>query len=225
MGLLLGLLCYRQGLPMSMKSCFYPLIGERIYGWMGDFVDVLSVITTLFGVCTSLGLGVLQLNTGLNLFNSNIEEGTNSQIVIIWSITAIATLSVVSGIHVGIRRLSEITWTLGMFLLLCMFFLGPSFFYLNLYVQSWGWYFWTLVPLSFQTDAFAALDNAPDSNGAGSTWMNDWTIFYWGWWISWAPFVGMFTAKISRGRTVRQFITGEAPPPLVSHIMHHPAQG
>jgi choline-glycine betaine transporter len=93
--MLLALLCYRQGLPMSMKSCFYPLIGERIYGWMGDFVDILSVITTLFGVCTSLGLGVLQLNTGLNLFNPNIKEDTTSQVIIIWCITAIATISVV----------------------------------------------------------------------------------------------------------------------------------
>ena len=123
-GMLLALLCYRQGLPMSMKSCFYPLIGDRIYGWIGDFIDILSVVTTLFGVCTSLGLGVLQLNTGLTLFNPNIPENTTTQVIIIWTITAIATISVVSGIHVGIRRLSEITWTLGMFLCLSLFFLG-----------------------------------------------------------------------------------------------------
>mmetsp|Transcript_15818 Transcript_15818/g.40175 ORF Transcript_15818/g.40175 Transcript_15818/m.40175 type:complete len:652 (+) Transcript_15818:403-2358(+) len=214
-GLLLGLLCYRQGLPMSMKSCFYPLIGERIYGWMGDLVDVLSVITTLFGVCTSLGLGVLQLNKGLSLFAPSIAEGTTTQIVIIWIITTLATISAVSGIHLGIRRLAEITFMMGLVVVCCMFFMGPSFFLLNLYVQSWGWQLWTLLPLSLQVDAFAHLDVAPDGRGAGATWMNDWTIFYWGWWISWAPFVGMFTAKISRGRTVKQFITGVMTIPVV----------
>jgi len=214
-GLLLGMLCYRQGLPMTMKSCFYPLIGERIYGWLGDLIDVLSVVTTLFGVCTSLGLGVLQLNSGLNLFNPDIPENETTQVITIWVITCIATFSVVSGVHVGIRRLSEITWVAGFFLLMAMFFLGSSFFFLNLSVQSLGWYIFTVTPLSFQCDAFAQLDSAPDGRGAPSTWMDDWTIFYWGWWISWSPFVGMFTAKISKGRTIKEFITGVMTMPVL----------
>ncbi|CAD7696045.1 unnamed protein product [Ostreobium quekettii] len=207
-GLLLGLICYRQNLPMTMKSCFYPLIGDRIFGWMGDAIDVLSVITTLFGVCTSLGLGVRQINIGLNRYNSDIDVSTDNQVAIIWCVTLIATTSVVLGLRMGIRRFSEVTWLLGMFIVTALFFLGASWYLLNLYVQAWGWYLFSFIPLSFHTDAFAQLGETPDGRGSPESWMDDWTIFYWGWWISWAPFVGVFTAKISKGRTVKEFILG-----------------
>ena len=201
----MAVVAYRKGLPMTIRSCFYPLLGDRIYGWMGDLIDSLSVIATMFGVCTSLGIGVITVNSALNRINSDIAENTNNQIICIWAITAIATLSVISGLKVGIRHLSEICFSLGMFLMMFVLFYDNTWFLLNLYVQSIGYYLQYLVQLGFHTDAFAQLGNAPDGKEA-PTWMDGWTIFYWGWWIAWSPFVGMFIAKISRGRTIRNFI-------------------
>ena len=114
--LLLGLLCYRRGLPMTMRTCFYPILGDKIFGIMGDIIDIFCIICTMFGVCTSLGLGVIQLNSGLNRLNNNIDENSDIQTIIIWCITAVATVSVISGIKVGIRRLSEICFGIGMIL-------------------------------------------------------------------------------------------------------------
>ena len=213
-GLLLAFVGYRKGLPMTMRTCFYPLIGDKIYGWMGDVIDILSVVCTMFGVCTSLGIGVIQMNTGFNRIFDKIEVTVTNQIIIIWCVTACATASVVSGLRVGIRRLSEICFTLGMFLMLIAFFYEDTWHILNVYVQSIGYYLQWIVQLGFHTDAFAQLGNAPDGRQAQS-WMNDWTIFYWGWWIAWSPFVGMFIAKISKGRTIRQFINGTMTAPIV----------
>ena len=112
-GLLLSFLSYRKKLPMTMRSCFYPLLGERVFGVLGDIIDILSVVATMFGVCTSLGLGAIQLNTGFKRINSKIDISTDNQIITIWGITALATASVISGIKVGIRRLSEICFGLG----------------------------------------------------------------------------------------------------------------
>ncbi|KAJ7373553.1 hypothetical protein OS493_011155 [Desmophyllum pertusum] len=204
-GLLLGFLSYRKGLPMTMRSCFYPLLGDRIYGWMGDFIDILSIVCNMFGVCTSLGLGVIQLNAGFKRLNRNIEFSTTNQIITIWGVTVLATGSVISGLKLGIRRLSEICFSIGMVLMLIVLFYDDTWYLLNLYVQSIGYYLQYVVQIGFHTDAFAQLSNAPDKLQA-SDWMNDWTIFYWGWWIAWCPFVGMFMAKISRGRTIREFI-------------------
>ena len=111
--LLLGLLCYRRGLPMTMRTCFYPILGDKIFGLMGDIIDIFCIICTMFGVCTSLGLGVIQLNSGLNRLNTDISENSDVQTIIIWCITAVATVSVISGIKVGIRRLSEICFGIG----------------------------------------------------------------------------------------------------------------
>ena len=213
-GLLLSFVGYRKGLPMTMRTCFYPLIGEKIYGWIGDAIDILSVVCTMFGVCTSLGIGVIQMNTGFNRVFDKIEVKVTNQIIIIWCVTACATASVVSGLKVGIRRLSEICFTLGMFLMSIAFFYENTWHILNVYVQSIGYYLQWVVQLGFHTDAFAQLGNAPDGKEAQS-WMNDWTIFYWGWWIAWSPFVGMFIAKISKGRTIRQFINGTMTAPIV----------
>eukprot|EP01023_Acetabularia_acetabulum_P042350 TRINITY_DN417_c1_g1_i1.p1 TRINITY_DN417_c1_g1~~TRINITY_DN417_c1_g1_i1.p1 ORF type:complete len:740 (+),score=151.80 TRINITY_DN417_c1_g1_i1:108-2327(+) len=206
---LLGYMTYKEGLPLTMKSTFYPLIGDKIFGWMGDVIDIISVATTMFGVCTSLGLGVKQINNGINRLNDDIPTNTDSQIVIIWVITAVATCSVVSGVKLGIRRLSEITFALGTFLLLAMFFMDDSFYLMNLFTQSIGFYWQKFPGLSFHTDAFEQLYGpAPD-------WMDGWTVFYWGWWVAWCPFVGMFIAKISKGRYVRDIIIGGMIAPTV----------
>eukprot|EP01025_Chloroclados_australasicus_P036699 TRINITY_DN373_c0_g1_i1.p1 TRINITY_DN373_c0_g1~~TRINITY_DN373_c0_g1_i1.p1 ORF type:complete len:759 (-),score=72.00 TRINITY_DN373_c0_g1_i1:1279-3555(-) len=201
---LLGYVTYKEGLPLTMKSTFYPLIGDKIFGWMGDVIDVVSVATTMFGVCTSLGLGVKQINAGLQRLNADIPNNIDFQIGIIWVITAIATLSVVSGVKVGIRRLSEITFALGTFIMIAVFFFDDSFYILNLLTQSLGFYIQYFPQLSMHTDTFEQLFG---KDGEVS-WMDDWTIFYWGWWVAWCPFVGMFIAKVSKGRTVRDIIIG-----------------
>eukprot|EP01024_Parvocaulis_polyphysoides_P014282 TRINITY_DN1579_c0_g2_i5.p1 TRINITY_DN1579_c0_g2~~TRINITY_DN1579_c0_g2_i5.p1 ORF type:complete len:580 (-),score=47.57 TRINITY_DN1579_c0_g2_i5:1239-2804(-) len=198
-----------------MKSTFYPLIGDKIFGWIGDVIDVVSVATTMFGVCTSLGLGVKLINAGLVRLNSDVPNDENSQIRIIWVITCIATLSVVSGLKFGIRRLSEITFCLGTFLLLVMFFQEDTFFILNLITQSIGFYIQYFPQLSFHSDAFEQLYGSD----AQKEWMDGWTIFYWGWWVAWAPFVGMFVAKISKGRTIREIIIGGLIGPTVYSIV------
>ena len=203
---------------MTIRSCFYPLVGDKIFGYFGDVIDVFSVVSTMFGVCTSLGLGVMSLNTGLNRLNGNIEESTTNQIIIIWGVTVIATISVVSGLKVGIRRLSELCFCLGMFLMLFVFFHDDSWFILNLYVQSIGYYLHSLLQLGFHTEAFAQLGNAPDNRQAQS-WMDNWTVFYWGWWIAFCPFVGMFIAKISRGRTIRSFLNATLTAPVIYIFM------
>eukprot|EP00095_Tigriopus_kingsejongensis_P000207 maker-scaffold41_size498431-snap-gene-3.31 protein:Tk00207 transcript:maker-scaffold41_size498431-snap-gene-3.31-mRNA-1 annotation:"glycine betaine transporter -like" len=228
-GLLLALLSYREGLPMTMKSCFYPLLGDRVFGWIGDLIDVISIITTLFGVCTSLGLGTRQLNVGLTMLNSNISpDDTTIQVIIIWCITAVATMSTVSGVGMGIRRLSETCFMVGMFLMIVALFMDQTFFILNLYVQSLGYYIQWIIQLGFHTDAWEQLGPShggedrnrwvPDgveSTDGPSDWMDSWTMFYWGWWISWCPFVGMFIAKISKGRTIKQFINGTLTAPVL----------
>ena len=203
---------------MTMRSCMHPLIGDKIYGWMGDTIDIISVVCTMFGVCTSLGLGVMQLNAGVHRLNGSIEISTLNQIIIIWCVTACATVSVISGLKVGIRRLSEICFALGMFIMMIVFFCDDPWHILNLLVQSTGYYMQTLIQLGFHTDAFAQLGNAPDGKEA-TEWMDAWTIFYWGWWIAWSPFVGMFIAKISRGRTIRQFINATLTAPVAFSIL------
>ena len=213
-GLLLAFVGYRKGLPMTVRSCFYPLIGDKIYGWMGDAVDIFSVVCTMFGVCTSLGVGVMQMNGGFKRLNPSIDYSVKNQIIIIWAVTACATASVVSGLKIGIRRLSEICFSLGMFIMMIGIFADNTWHALNVYVQSIGYYIQWIIQIGFHTDAFAQLGNAPDGKQA-QRWMNDWTIFYWGWWIAWSPFVGMFIAKISKGRTIRQFIHGTMTAPIV----------
>ena len=217
-GLLLAFVGYRQGLPMTMRSCMHPLIGDKIYGWMGDVIDIISVVCTMFGVCTSLGLGLMQLNAGVHRLKDAIEFSTLNQIIIIWCVTACAAASVISGMKVGIRRLSEICFALGVFIMMLVFFLDDPRHTLNLIVQSTGYYTQTIIQLGFHTDAFAQMGNAPD-NKENQEWMNDWTIFYWGWWIAWSPFVGMFIAKISRGRTIRQFINATLTAPVAFSIL------
>lgn len=203
---------------MTIRSCFYPLVGDRIFGYFGDMIDIFSVVCTMFGVCTSLGFGVVSLNAGLNRLNSDIEVTRTNQIFIIWGVTIVATISVVSGLKLGIRRLSELCFGLGMFLMLFVFFRDDSWFILNVYVQSIGYYLQSMLQLGFHTDAFAQLGNAPDEKQAVD-WMDTWTIFYWGWWVSFCPFVGMFIAKISRGRTIKSFLNATLAAPVLYIFM------
>jgi len=228
LGLLLALMAHREGLPLTMKSCFYPLIGDRIFGWPGDLVDIVSVLATVWGICTGLGVGTIQINQGLHLMNPNIKEDTRTQVIIIWTITIVATFSVLTGVKYGIRRISEFCFCCGCGLMAVVFLMDESVFLLNLYVQSIGTYVSSLVQVGSHTDAFEQLGRAggaldrgrflPDetlSTAGPSGWMNDWTLFYWGWWIAWCPFVGMFIAKISVGRTVKEFIFGVIIAPVV----------
>jgi choline/carnitine/betaine transport len=190
---------FRRGLPLSFRSVFYPLFGKRIYGLLGDVIDILALMATLFGLATSLGLGAKQVNAGLtHVFG--LPQGTMVQIILIACITAMAVASLVSGLHVGIRRLSEANIGLAMSLLLFLFVAGPTIYLLNALVNNVGAYVQALPKRAFLTAAY--------SDPKHSTWLGDWTIFYWGWWIAWSPFVGMFIARVSRGRTIREFVGG-----------------
>ena len=261
-GALMSIMSYRRGLPLTMRSCFYPLWGKAIEGWRGDVVDVLSIVCTLFGVCTSLGLGVRQLNKGLVRLDRGTYAGEDifggqwgddppqragcsgedchkgrlgilfnvkTQIVIVWAVTALATTSVVLGLKNGIAAISYVAFGMGMILVLAVLFMDDTMYILDAMTTSFGYYLWYLPKISWETDAWARLgadhgwsrngpgveasvviegDNygGPDGQGGDEGWMHSWTIFYWGWWISWGPFCGTFLAKISKGRTLGEFI-------------------
>jgi len=195
-GLALAYFTFNRKQPLSIRSVFYPLLGERIYGGWGHAIDILATVATLFGVATSLGLGASQVNAGLNhLFG--LPQSAAMQVIIITVITAIATISVVSGLDHGIKRLSEFNMLAAALLLLFVIVVGPSLFILNGLVQNIGEYLNDFFYLAFWTETYT-----------GGSWQNGWTVFYWGWWIAWSPFVGMFIARISRGRTIREFVAG-----------------
>lgn len=195
-GLSLAYFSFRKGLPLTIRSCFYPLLGEKIYGRWGHCIDIFAVVGTMFGVATSLGLGAMQVNSGLN-FLGDCPETKTTQIVLIALITACATISVVLGLEKGISRLSHFNIWLSVILVSFIFFLGPTGFILQTFGEGLKDYLSNIVYFSYWSEWVAAPD-----------WQATWTIFYWGWWIAWAPFVGMFIARISRGRTVREFIIG-----------------
>jgi len=202
-GLSLAYFCFRYNLPLTVRSGLYPLIGKRIDGWIGDAVDIFAVCGTLFGIATSMGLGVLQINAGLSHL-LGWPQATWLQLILIATVTALATLSVVSGLDVGIRRLSEFNLALAIILMLFVLAVGPTGFLMNAFVQNIGAYLDDFFARSFTTQAFRKQD-----------WMKAWTLFYWAWWIAWSPFVGMFIARISRGRTVREFALGVLLVPVV----------
>ncbi|AUL16732.1 choline BCCT transporter BetT [Bordetella bronchiseptica] len=194
--LVLAFFCFRHGLPLTLRSALYPLIGERIYGPIGHAVDIFAIIGTVFGVATSLGLGVAQINSGLNhLFG--VPVGIPTQIILIVISCGLATISVASGLDRGIRILSETNLLLAVVLLLFVLVLGPTVFLLQTFVQNTGAYLSDIVNKTFNLYAYEPTD-----------WIGGWTLFYWGWWIAWSPFVGLFIARISRGRTIRQFVGG-----------------
>jgi len=194
--LILAYFGFRHDLPLTLRSALYPLIGERIYGPIGATVDVFAIIGTVCGVATSLGLGVLQINSGL-AYLFGIPTDTGIQIVLIVAITACATLSVVLGLDVGIKRLSEINIVLAFVLLIGILCLGPTVLLMQTFIQNTGSYIAEIVSKTFNLYAYNPTD-----------WLGGWTIFYWGWWLSWSPFVGLFIARISRGRTIREFVLG-----------------
>ncbi len=196
-GLCLAYFGFRKKLPLTLRSSLYPLIGNRIYGPIGHTVDLLAVFGTVFGVATSLGLGVSQMATGLNVL-FGISDGITTKLILILVISIIATLSAVSGVGNGIRIISEWNIWLSIVLLAIFVAVGPFTWLMSFFVTAFGDYLWNVIPMGFWTA----------NEGPEVAWQGGWTIFYWGWWISWAPFVGMFIARISRGRTIREFMVG-----------------
>jgi choline/glycine/proline betaine transport protein len=196
-GLVLAYFSFRHGLPLSMRSTLYPLIGEKINGPIGHAVDTFAVLGTMFGIATTLGLSVIQINTGLNYLWEDIPVGTTVQIIAIGVITLAAIASVVAGMDKGIKRLSLLNMTLVLFLLLFVFIAGPTIHILETFLQNTGAYLSGIVERTFNLQAYERSD-----------WIGNWTLFIFGWTIAWAPFVGLFIAKISRGRTIRQFVFG-----------------
>jgi choline/glycine/proline betaine transport protein len=196
LGLSVAYFSYRHRLPLTIRSIFYPLLGDRIYGPIGHVIDVLSVFGTLFGLATSLGFGALQLNTGLNVL-AGVPVSPLYQVAIIVSVTAVAILSVVSGLGRGLKWLSVFNLGLAFVVLIFVLAAGPTLFILRFFLDSTGGYLQQLIGMSLTADAIG-----------GSVWQKDWTMFYWAWWIAWSPFVGIFIARVSRGRTIRQFIGG-----------------
>ena len=194
--LILAFFGYRHNLPLTLRSALYPMIGDRIYGIPGHAIDVFAILGTIFGVATALGYGVLQVNSGLN-YLTGVDISTQTQVVLIVVITALATISVATGLDKGIRRLSEANLLLALMLLVMVVLLGPTVLLLQMFVQNTGAYLSDIVGKTFNLYAYEPTD-----------WLGGWTLFYWAWWLSWSPFVGMFIARISRGRTIREFVTG-----------------
>src|SRR5829696_5157093 len=198
MGLPLAYFCFRRGMPNLISTAFYPLLGDRVYGPIGKAIDILAIFATLFGSATSLGLGALQINQGLEaMFGFGGREAVGLAIVVIAVLTLAFILSAISGVHRGIQWLANTNMVLAVFLLLFLFVLGPTDFILYTFVQSIGGYLANIIPMSFRTASYG-----------DSAFVSGWTVFYWAWWISWAPFVGTFIARISRGRTIREFVVG-----------------
>jgi len=194
--LVLAYFSYRHNLPLTLRSALYPLIGDKIYQWPGHLVDIFAVVSTVFGVATSLGLGASQVNAGFG-YLFDIDVSTTNQIIIMFVITSLAVISVATGLDKGIKLLSETNMVLAVILLLLIFVLGPTVFLLQAYLQNIGDYLADIIHNTFNLFAYKKTD-----------WIGGWTIFYWGWWLAWAPFVGLFIARISRGRTIREFIIG-----------------
>ncbi|WP_339805245.1 BCCT family transporter [uncultured Marinobacter sp.] len=189
----LGLFAFNKGLPLTMRSVFYPILGERVWGWPGHVIDILAVFATLFGLATSLGLGASQAAAGLN-YLFGFSEGTTTQVLLVIGITAIALVSVVAGLDAGVKRLSQINMILAAILLLFVIIVGPTL----------------AIATGFFANLWAYIEHLPAlANPVGrddANFVQGWTAFYWAWWISWSPFVGMFIARVSRGRTVREFM-------------------
>lgn len=195
-GLALAYFSFRHDLPLTLRSALYPVIGDKIYGKWGNAVDIFAILGTMFGVATSLGLGVMQVNAGLN-YLFGLPVSIVVQVALIAAITCAATISVVAGLDAGIRRLSELNLVLALLLMVFVLIAGPTVMLLSSLIQNIGMYLSGLVDMTFRIYAYEP-----------NEWIGNWTLFYWAWWISWSPFVGMFIARISRGRTIREFILG-----------------
>lgn len=205
-GLSLAFFTFNKGLPLTIRSAFYPVFGERVWGWPGHIIDMLAVVATLFGLATSLGLGAKQAASGLH-FLFGVSPGQTTQVVLVIIITAMATISVVRGLDGGIKVLSNINIVLAILLLLFVLIAGPTFAILK------GFFVNTIHYLE-DTPRLSNWIDRPDRK-----WFHSWTIFYWAWWVSWSPFVGMFIARVSRGRTIRQFLGAVLVVPVIVAVI------
>jgi choline/glycine/proline betaine transport protein len=195
-GMALAFFTFNKKLPLTISSVFYPLLGKKVFGPWGKAINVLAVVATLFGLATSLGMGVQQVSAGLAHL-LNLPDTTTSQVILITVITLAATGSVVAGLSGGVKKLSQLNMIIGALFLLFMIIVGPSLFIIGSFIQNIGGYVQNFFELSSWTETYKQ-----------SNWQSDWTVFYWAWWISWSPFVGMFIARISRGRTLKEFVLG-----------------
>jgi choline/glycine/proline betaine transport protein len=196
-GLGLAYFGYRHDRPLAVRSLFRPLLGDRVDGPIGNTIDIVAVMGTMFGVATSLGFGVTQVNAGLDsVFGIGIS--TTAQLILIALITLAATASVMSGLDKGIQRLSQLNIGLAAIVLGFILIAGPTLFLITATVENTGNYLGSIIPTMFTAGAYEGNEQ----------WLGNWTLFYWAWWASWSPFVGMFIARISRGRTVREFVLG-----------------
>ena len=201
-GVALAYFTFNKGLPLTIRSAFYPLLGERVWGRAGDVIDILAVLATIFGLATSLGFGAQQAGSGLN-FLFGFEDGLSTQLMVIVGVTSIAVISVIRGLSNGVRILSNFNMLLAMCLLAFVFIVGPTLVILNTMGSTLGGYLENILPLS----NWVARDDEKFFHG--------WTVFYWAWWVSWSPFVGMFIARISKGRTLREFMSSVLILPVV----------
>jgi choline/glycine/proline betaine transport protein len=195
-GMALAFFTFNKKLPLTISSIFYPLLGDRVNGPVGKAINVLAVVATLFGLATSLGLGVQQVSAGLAHL-VGLPDTITAQVILITVITLGATGSVVAGLDAGVKRLSEINIVLAAIFLAFIIAVGPTLFIMDSFTQNVGYYVQSFFEISLWTETYQQSD-----------WQNGWTVFYWAWWISWSPFVGMFIARISRGRTLREFVLG-----------------
>lgn len=193
MALALSIFTYNKGLPFSIRSAFYPILGERVWGWWGHCIDILAVFSTLFGLATSLGLGAQQANAGMN-FVFDLPISVTTQIIVIVLVTCVALVSVWRGLDGGVKKLSELNMMMALLFFLFVLFVGPTLAAISGFWTGLTTYVTEFIPLS---DPFGRTDDA---------FREDWSAFYWAWWVSWAPFVGMFIARVSRGRTIREFV-------------------
>jgi choline/glycine/proline betaine transport protein len=216
-GLAIAYAVHRKGRPVSIRWALEPVLGKRVDGFWGDAIDVIAVVGTLFGVATSLGFGVTQVGAGLSYLGVVEEATTPLLVVLIVAITGVALASVLSGVDKGIKWLSNINMGLAALLVGLVLLLGPTVFLLSDFVQQIGSYLQNFLRLSFNTYSF--------QGEAGESFLSSWTTYYWGWWMSWAPFVGVFIARISRGRTVRQFVAGVLLVPTLVTFLWFSAMG
>ncbi|MBV7301781.1 choline BCCT transporter BetT [Corynebacterium sp. TAE3-ERU2] len=212
MGMAFGYFAYRLNMPLALRSALYPLIGRRIHGPIGDSVDIAATLGTVFGIAASLGIGVVQLNYGLKMV-FGIEEGPTAQIILVTIAVAVATVSAVSGVDRGIKRLSELNVVIALVLMFFVVFTGRTAFLFDSLVMNVGDYAANFVDWTLDTYAFS------ETPQATRDWLASWTLFFWAWWVAWAPFVGLFLARISRGRTIRQFVFGTLTIPFLFIVM------
>ena len=196
MGLAIAFFTYNRGLPLGIRWILYPSLGDSLKGPMGHLIDVMAVVATMFGLATTLGLGIKHINSGMH-YLFDLENSTDLQVILIIIITLGATVSVVSGLHRGIQALSKVAAIMAISLMSFMLIAGPTLFILGSTVESTGYYLQNLIATGSWMEVYQ-----------GSHWMDTWTFFYWGWWFAWAPFVGLFVARISKGRTIKEFMLG-----------------